>query len=103
MGMDDGIRPHADPTPTGETPRGAGGPSQVATKFLSLRIEIAKRSDDMKGFVLLRRRWVVDLVRPKSTRRSRLDLARSQSDNSRDSCLLSQECAWAWLQAERGS
>ena len=41
-------------------PRAPGGPPQVATKVPSLRIEIAKRSDDMKGFVLLRRRWVVE-------------------------------------------
>jgi transposase len=48
------------PTHRRPPPRGAGGPPQVATKFLSLRIEIAKRSEDMKGFVLLRRRWVVE-------------------------------------------
>ena len=29
-------------------------------KVPSLRIEIVKRSDDMKGFVLLPRRWVVE-------------------------------------------
>jgi transposase len=50
---------HADPHPPANPP-GCGGPSQVATKVPSLRIEIAKRSDDMKGFVLLRRRWVVE-------------------------------------------
>ena len=32
----------------------------AVAKVPSLRIEIAKRSDDMKGFVLLRRRWVVE-------------------------------------------
>jgi transposase len=41
-------------------PPGAGGPAQVATKVPSLRIEIAKLSDDMNSFVLLRRRWVVE-------------------------------------------
>lgn len=33
----------------------------VATRP-SLRVEIAKRSDDMKGFVVLPRRWVVERI-----------------------------------------
>jgi len=33
---------------------------EAAAKVPSLRIEIVKRSDDMKGFVLLPRRWVVE-------------------------------------------
>ena len=32
----------------------------AVAKVPSLRIEIVKRSDDMKGFVLLPRRWVVE-------------------------------------------
>jgi putative transposase len=32
----------------------------AAAKIPPLRIEIVKRSDDMKGFVLLPRRWVVE-------------------------------------------
>jgi transposase len=32
----------------------------AVAKIPSLRIEIVKRSDDMKGFVLLPRRWVVE-------------------------------------------
>ena len=32
----------------------------AVAKVTSLRIEIVKRSDDMKGFVLLPRRWVVE-------------------------------------------
>ena len=33
---------------------------EAVAKVPSLRIEIVKRSDDMKGFVLLPRRWVVE-------------------------------------------
>jgi transposase len=36
------------------------GYNAAAAKVPSLRIEIVKRSDDMKGFVLLPRRWVVE-------------------------------------------
>jgi putative transposase len=32
----------------------------VAAKIPGLRVEIVKRSDDMKGFVVLPRRWVVE-------------------------------------------
>ena len=32
----------------------------AVAKVPSLRVEIVKRSDDMKGFVLLPRRWVVE-------------------------------------------
>jgi putative transposase len=32
----------------------------VVAKVPCLRIEIVKRSDDMKGFVVLPRRWVVE-------------------------------------------
>ena len=41
----------------------------AVAKIPVLRLEIVKRSDDMKGFVVLPRRWVVEhllLVRPQS-------------------------------------
>jgi len=48
----------------------------AVAKVPVLRVEIVKRSDDMKGFVVLPRRWVVErtllLVRPKPASRQGL-------------------------------
>ena len=79
----------------------------AVAKVPSLRIEIVKRSDDMKGFILLPRRWVVErtfswfgrnrrlakigkISPPRFKPSSLSPRSRSQSDDSRVSCLLSQ-------------
>ena len=79
----------------------------VVAKVPSLRIEIVKRSDDMKGFILLPRRWVVEktfpwfaaidasprigkISPPRSEPSSLSPQSRSRPDDSRNSCLLSQ-------------
>jgi transposase len=50
----------------------------AVAKVPALPIEIVKRSDDMKGLVLLPRRWVVERT-ASSLRRSRLDPDRNQT------------------------
>ena len=42
------------------TPSSPSFPHTAVAKIPVLRLEIVKRSDDMKGFVVLPRRWVVE-------------------------------------------
>ena len=45
--------------PSARTPKGAAQ-TPLTAKVPSLRMKIVKRSDDVKGFVVLPRRWVVE-------------------------------------------
>jgi transposase len=63
----------------------------AVAKVPSSRIEVVKRSDDMKGFVLLPRRWVVRenllMVRPQPPPRQGLGKPRNDASRFRPSRL----------------